>query len=66
MWRRLEEVLDVLDDMEGPDVEPEEPDLTKWGDDGGVGVTENERCIAGMWIVGRLTCLSLEAEDDSG
>jgi len=50
----LEEVLDVLDDMEGPGVEPDQRDVMNWGDDGGDGVTENERCMAGMWIVGRL------------
>ena len=48
VWGRLEDVRDVPDDAEGAGVEPEEPDLTKWGDDGGVGVTENDRCIAGM------------------
>lgn len=57
---RLEEVRDVLDDMEGPGVEPSEHDLMKGGDDGGEGVIENERCMAGMWIVGRVTCLLLE------
>ena len=54
------------DDADGPGVEPEEPNLPKWGDDSGEGVTENERCIAGMWIVGRPTCLLLEVKEDSG
>ena len=50
----------MLDDTEGPGVEYGEHDLMNWGDDGGDGVIENERCMAGMWIVGRVTCLLLE------
>lgn len=56
---RFDEVLDVLDDMEGPGVEPGEHNLIYWGEDGGDGVMENERCMAGMWMVGRVTCLLL-------
>ena len=54
------------DDAEGTGVEPEEPGMTKRSDDGNigkVGVIDNECRIAGMWIVGQLACLLLEAKD---
>jgi len=61
---RLEGVLDVLDEMEGPGVDSGEKDLKNWGDDGGDGVMEKDLCIAGIWIVGRLTCMLLEEAID--
>jgi len=50
----------VLDDIEGPGVESGEHDLINRGLEGGEGVIENDRSMAGMWIVGRVTCRLLE------
>jgi len=47
----LDDVRDVLEDIDGPGVEPGVKS-TGCGEDVGEGVTETERCMAGMCIVG--------------
>jgi len=58
---RLDDVRDVPEESEGSGLCSLVQKEQKVGDDGGEGVTEKDRCIAGIWIVGREAHLLLPA-----